>query len=290
MIRRLFVLSGGGGAGVVKHAAMCYALWNHDIRPTAVSGTSAGGLVALALATGTTPHALYTYLHGVGPRGVLAKRTAWLARFRWLESIHADRAARRVIGGLIPEGREALRIPAHVWAVDEESGTLLDVAAPEQGLTLQEAALATMSAPPMLPAVRAGDRRLVDGGVAYNVPLIHGWEAYDEVYLLIACDRLSAYRRRDILSRTVRAVQLMMAAQVDEVLNHPLARNMMRLGKLRVLWPDMPSQTGLLDLDLHLFQPTLLWALDEVDRMLATEPALSYQGGWSTPVDLRAAD
>lgn len=261
---------------MVKHAAMSFALYNRDILPTAISGTSAGGLVALALATGCSPHRLCHELHVIGPGGVRDRRWAWPARIRHLDAIHDPGAATRAIQRLIPAGREHLRIPCHVWGVDEDTCELLDLCQPEHGLNLQQAALATMSAPPMLPAVRAVGRRIVDGGVAFNVPLIQGWEAYDEVYLLIAADRLGRYPHYDILSRTVRAVQLMMAAQVDEVLRTPAARAMAQAGRLRVLWPDIRYDGGLLDLPTDLLTTVLLWAIETSDA-------------WA-PIDLRAAD
>lgn len=264
MKRRLFVLSGGGGAGVVKHTAMLAALYARGLYPSALAGTSAGGICALAMATGMQPETLAGHLRALSTDSLKDRAWGWLARFRFLESIYRGHAARRMIQRVIPHGRENLRLPCHVFGVDEDSGDLMDLCLPEFCDNLQDAAMATMSAPPFLPAVRLNGRRVVDGGVAFNLPLIWGWEEYDETYLLIACDHLQPYPRRDILTRTVRAVQLLMAAQVEEVLDNPVVRAHAQQGRVIVLWPELDSPGGLLDVDVSLLKPTYTWAVNQL--------------------------
>ena len=168
-----FVFQGGGSLSAPQ-VGMLRALTDYGITPDFVIGTSAGALNAVAYATDPT-HA-----------GIDRLQNLWLTlRRRNVAGISARTLARAVLGhrdGLLdvdplvqilrgygaPSQLDKTELPAHVVATDLLTGEPVVMS---NGDTVS-ALLASAAFPGMYePVVREG-RRLIDGGVAADIPVL----------------------------------------------------------------------------------------------------------------------
>jgi NTE family protein len=184
--RTAFVLSGGGNQGV-SQVGMLRALFERDIVPDVVIGTSAGALNGAAICyapnlTGVAQlAAAWEQLRSdhVFPGGRLHRAWNVVRRGTHLfESIGLE----EVIHNSTPARSFAdLEIPLRVIATDLDSGEeVILVRGP-----LKPALLASTALPGVFPIVHHDGRRLVDGGVVDNVPLSHALAGpVDRVFVL----------------------------------------------------------------------------------------------------------
>ena len=248
----LGVFSGGGGKGLCKLAGAISALDDAGIRMDVVSGTSAGGLAAIAYALGLSGRNLSAVLTSLPENAIKCHRTLWKLRLRgpWkVSSIHDPMNARAAIAK-VTQGRtrEYLSVPCHVWGVDIGTGEKVDLLDPQHRATLDTAALATMSAPPFLPAVRVGGRWIIDGGVRYNLPLLPTWRDYDRVVILNVAGEYRGDPRRDVVSTVVNAMRIMLAEQTTEPLEDFTLHQGIMAGKVAIINLPDDAPGGLLDL------------------------------------------
>jgi NTE family protein len=182
-----FVLSGGASLGAVQ-VGMLRALYERDIAPDVIVGTSAGALNGAFIAsrpqTTATADALAAVWRGLR-RGQVFPLNPLTGLFGFLgarDHLVPDSGLRRLIASHVEVERlEAMAIPLHVVAVDIVSGEELRLS---RG-PLVEAVLASAAIPAVLPHVRWGDRALVDGGVANNTPISHAVElGAERIYVL----------------------------------------------------------------------------------------------------------
>jgi NTE family protein len=184
-----FVFQGGGSLSAPQ-VGMLRALTESGIAPRLVVGTSAGALNALAYATDPSP------------RGLDSLEDLWLRlRRRTVARLSIGTFARAMIGradGLFdPEPlAELLRggtlvtpvfedavVRAAVVATDLISGEAVVI---DRGDTTS-ALLATSAFPGIFPPVELGGTRLIDGGVAADIPVLQAEElGADECYVLPA--------------------------------------------------------------------------------------------------------
>lgn len=167
-----FVLQGGAGLAAPQ-VGMLRALLDAGIRPDLVVGSSAGALNGVAFAQDPTE------------RGIEALWRAW-SRVR-RRSVFPVRPVGLVggllgrQGGLVPTGplrswisagvtlrdlRDAV-VPVGVVATDTDTGGAVAITAGDP----VEALLASSAVPGIFPAVSIGGRRLVDAGVAADMPV-----------------------------------------------------------------------------------------------------------------------
>jgi NTE family protein len=184
-----FVFQGGGSLSAPQ-VGMLRALTEAGIAPQLVVGTSAGALNALA------------YASDPSLRGLDSLEDRWLRlRRRHVARLSVGTFARAMIGradGLLDPGplAELLRggtlvapvfedavVPAAVVATDLASGAAVVI---DRGDTTS-ALLATSAFPGIFPPVELGGTRLIDGGVAADIPVLQA-EALgaDECYVLPA--------------------------------------------------------------------------------------------------------
>jgi NTE family protein len=170
-----FVLSGGGSLGAIQ-AGMLRALFERDIRPEVIVGTSAGALngafVASRPPTVATADALGDIWRDLrrgqafplnpvaGLLGFLGARDHLVpaSGLRRLVSRHVER-----------ELLEELPVPMHVIAVDMIRGEEVRVS---RGPVL-DAVLASAAIPGVFSPVEIDGLSLADGGVANNTPISH---------------------------------------------------------------------------------------------------------------------
>ena len=167
-----FVLQ-GGAALAAPQVGMLRALLDAGIRPDLVVGSSAGALNGVAFAQEPTEHGierLWDTWSRVRRKSVFPIRPVGLV---------AGLAGRR--GGLVPAGPlrswiaagVSLRdladspVPVAVVTTDADTGEAVPLVVGDP----VDALLASSAVPGVFPAVTVGGRRLVDGGVAADVPV-----------------------------------------------------------------------------------------------------------------------
>jgi NTE family protein len=182
-----FVLSGGGSLGAIQ-VGMLRALYEWEIVPDLIVGTSAGALNGAFMAS--RPQAVDTadelgeVWRGLRRTSVfpLNPVTGFLGFLGSRDHLVPDSGLRRLIAeNLRYERLEAMPLPLHVVAVDVITGEERRLSA---GPTA-DAVMASAAIPAVLPPVVWEGRELVDGGVANNTPISHAVElGAEEIYVL----------------------------------------------------------------------------------------------------------
>lgn len=153
---------------------MLRALYERDIVPEMIIGTSAGAINGAFIAsrpqTPATADALASIWRGlrrseIFPLRPLSGVRGFLGSSNYLVPSGALR--RLIAAHLSHERLEEMPIPLHIVAVDVVTGEELLLS---RGAAL-EAVLASAAIPAMLPPIRWQDRELIDGGVANNTPI-----------------------------------------------------------------------------------------------------------------------
>lgn len=143
------------------------------------AGTSIGGIIAAALASGRKPSKVKQLLLDHG-RAIFPSKRFRGVRQAVGKALYDPAPLRKAIEAAIPSAAtdlwKDLQVPALVTTVDWGasklqvlgSGGLPDKAVP--GLSVMDALLATSAAPTYFPAHRAAGHVFVDGGLAANAP------------------------------------------------------------------------------------------------------------------------
>lgn len=189
-----FVLSGGASLGAIQ-AGMLRALYEREIRPELIIGTSAGalngGFVASRPQTTDTADELAEVWRDIGRWQVFPPNplTGFLGFFGLKDHLVPDGSLRRIVRRQVEfELLEEAAIPFHVIATDALSGRELRLS---RG-PAEEAVMASAAIPGIFSPVHWEGRDLIDGGVSNNTPISHAIELGAEtVYILPtgnACD------------------------------------------------------------------------------------------------------
>jgi NTE family protein len=181
-----FVMSGGASLGSMQ-AGMLQALYEREIRPDMIVGTSVGAINGAYIAsrpqTRTTADNLAEMWRNVRRQQVFPFNpvTALLGVAR-RNHVVPDGPLRRLIDDQLEFKRlEEAPIPLHLIAVDLFTGRERRLS---RGPTL-EAIMASSAIPGVFPAVDWEDTELIDGGVANNTPISHAVElGCDPIYVL----------------------------------------------------------------------------------------------------------
>ena len=189
-----FVLSGGAALGAIQ-AGMLSALYEREIRPDLVVGTSVGAINAAFIAsrpqTLDTAGELAEIWRGIGRGDVfpLNPVAGFLGFFGARDHLVPDAGLRRLLEEHLEfERLQDAAIELHVIATDVLSGTEMRLS---RGNAL-EAVMASAAIPGVFAPVPWHGKELMDGGVANNAPITHALEMGAEtVYVLptgTACD------------------------------------------------------------------------------------------------------
>ncbi len=170
-----FVLSGGAGLGAIQ-AGMLRALYEREITPDLIVGTSAGALNGAFIAsrpqTIETADALRDVWTGLrrGHAFPLNPLTGLLGFLGIRDHLVPGSGLERLIDRHTQHERlQDLPIPLHVVAVDVITGEELRLSSGSLG----DAIRASAAIPGVMAPVEWDDRVLMDGGVANNTPLSH---------------------------------------------------------------------------------------------------------------------
>ena len=163
--KQLGIALGGGGARGLAHIGVLRALESANIRPDYLTGTSMGGVIAAAYASGLGSDEMEQIaLEFASVRKLLKLADPTLPR-RGL--FHGDRLVTFFEQHMQGRTFADLRVPLTLVAVDLNSGQ--EVHLREGSVT--EAVRATVSVPGLLAPVERDEQRLVDGGLLNNVPV-----------------------------------------------------------------------------------------------------------------------
>lgn len=156
MVKRPFVLSGGGARGAA-HVGVLRAFRSAGILPEAISGCSAGALVGALIADGRLPEEVLALIEQEVKRPLLMRRRA-LASGRIEAFLERTLRHRRF---------EELAIPLYVSATNLEQGGQRVFS---QG-DLIPALMASCAIPLLFPPVQVEGTYCVDGGLSNNLPV-----------------------------------------------------------------------------------------------------------------------
>lgn len=247
-MRVAFVLSGGASLGAIQ-VGMLRALYERDIVPDLIVGTSAGALngafVASRPQTVQTADALGDVWSGLrrGQVFPLNPLTGLLGFLGARDHLVGASGLRRLADRHLQADRlEALPIPLHVVAVDGLTGEELRLSHGDLG----DAILASSAIPGVLPPVAWEDRVLIDGGVANNTPISHALDlGADRVYVLPTGHACALTEPpRGALAMALHAISLLTQRRlIEDVERHRDS------GALVVLPPPCPLTTQPIDFD-----------------------------------------
>jgi NTE family protein len=216
-----FVLAGGASLGAMQ-AGMLRALYEREITPDVVVGTSAGALNAAFIAsrpqTVATAEELAHVWRGlhredifpINPRTVISG----LANHR--NHLVPDTGTRRLVTRHLQiERLEHADIPLHLVAFDLLTGQEVRLSS---GPAV-DAVLGAAAIPGVLPPVQLGEHLLVDGGIVNNTPISHAIElGAKRIYVLPTDDpqaRSMPGGFRGALDAAVHAFTLLVGARLD---------------------------------------------------------------------------
>jgi predicted acylesterase/phospholipase RssA len=227
--------------GYFAHAGFLGALLRHGIRPTVVSGASAGALVAGLFAAGIEPEEMIQLFLSPELRNVFREPGApWRGLATMLNlpghtgAVSGERAAKLLRGKLGARRVEECLAPRVAIAVTDLSGSRSDTATSGP---LADLVLASGAFPGVFAARPVEDRWLWDGGIANPLPFDHWIDdpEIDTILLhIVANPQEIAVRQGGRPHRMSHAVNLSHQIICDELLRlkTDLAR---RAGKRLVL-------------------------------------------------------
>jgi NTE family protein len=167
-----FVLGGGGRLGAAE-VGMLEALTDAGVRPDLIVGSSIGAINGAAFAAEPTARGvrrlreLWSAVEHTGVfGGRMIDRLRHMARTR--TSLHSNEALRHLLERSLPVHRFedlAVRFECVAACIETAHETWFD-----RG-DLVTAVLASSAVPGLLPAVRAGDRHYLDGGIVESIPV-----------------------------------------------------------------------------------------------------------------------
>ncbi|MGY1640575.1 patatin-like phospholipase family protein [Geodermatophilus sp. SYSU D00703] len=166
-----FVLGGGGVLGAAE-VGMLQALFEHDVRPDLIVGTSVGAINGALVAADPGPRAvgrLRGLWEALAARRVFAgsvlSRMTTLVRTR--THLHPREPLRDLLEGQLPVQFAELQVPFQCVAASIER-------AAEQWFTdgaLVQAVLASCAVPGLLPPVELDGEHYLDGGLVHSIPV-----------------------------------------------------------------------------------------------------------------------
>lgn len=182
---QILALDGGGAKALFTSHILARLEEDLDVRISdsfdLIAGTSAGGIVALALGAGLAPSEIVEHYKSLVGKVFPSARRRWWRQLRSLtrpiyDSDSLRMALEDVFGEtILYESVKRLVIPA--W--DVQNGTVHIFKTPHHSrlkrdwrIKMVDVALATSAAPVYFPAARVDGHRLIDGGVWANNPSV----------------------------------------------------------------------------------------------------------------------
>ena len=215
-----FVLSGGGSLGALQ-AGMLRALYEREICPDLLVGTSVGsvnaGFIASRPPTVATADELASVWLSLQRDDVFPVSVRALIGGLRSKRDHLvpDHALRHLVRSHVELTQlEDATIPLHIVCYDLTGGREVRLSTGPA----REAIVASCSIPGILPPVRIADRYLVDGGVANGTPISHAIAlGAQRVYVLSTSDRSRIQHRPDgsALDAAANALRVLLSTRLE---------------------------------------------------------------------------
>jgi NTE family protein len=226
-----FVLAGGGSLGAVQ-VGMLLELAANGISPDLVVGVSAGALngafLALEPSIGML-HRMAQLWSRVRRADVMTLSLGTVLALLGFRSHLADaRGLRRLLERELPyRDFSATAVPLHIVAADQHSGAEVLLSS---GAVI-EAVLASTAIPGVFPAVRIGERLLVDGVVATGTPIATAVRLGATRLMVFPCGFTCVEKAvpRHAIGRAMHAITLLGARQLRQDFAHYADRVALRL-------------------------------------------------------------
>jgi patatin-like phospholipase/acyl hydrolase len=178
-----------------------------------IAGTSAGGIVALALGAGLAPSEIVRHYKSLVERVFPSARRRWWRRLRQLTNpVYDAGPLRTALEGVLGKnklGDSAKRLVIPAW--DVQGGAVHIFKTPHHRrlkrdwrLPMVDVALATSAAPLYFPAARVDGHRLIDGGVWANNPSV-----------------VAIAEAVSMLDVPLRAIRVLNVGTIDQLTIHP---------------------------------------------------------------------
>ncbi|MES2304672.1 MAG: patatin-like phospholipase family protein [Gemmatimonadota bacterium] len=169
---RVVLVLSGGGAKAAAHLGAARALYEAGIRPVHFVGTSMGGVIAVALASGEEPAAILDRFARVKQHDVIAPERLQLFKGIWARALLKTGPLREAIRRIIPVQRFAeLTTPVTVTATEVKSGREVAFGTGGEDAPILDVLVATCALPPYFAAAPVNGREFYDGGLRAVVPL-----------------------------------------------------------------------------------------------------------------------
>jgi NTE family protein len=172
-LRSTLVLGGGGLRGLA-HIGVVQALDEHRVEPAEVIGSSVGALVGAAWCAGSSGKELRQLARHLRREDLFRFAGADMALLRLRSpAVYSPEPLADFVRGLLGDmSFDDLARPLLVNTVDINTGTqIFWGSAGLRTIPVAEAVLASCAMPGLLPAHQVGDRYLVDGAAAANLPV-----------------------------------------------------------------------------------------------------------------------
>jgi NTE family protein len=153
-------LSGGGSRGFA-HLGAIKALYEMGLKPTMITGTSAGSIVGAMIAAGYTPEYIF---EAIASAGIFSHIKFAFNRFGLFK---LEKAEELFLKYIPHNSFEQLKLPLTICATDLEAGEAVYFNEGE----LAKPILASCCLPGIFEPIRFQGRTLIDGGVIDNLPI-----------------------------------------------------------------------------------------------------------------------
>jgi NTE family protein len=160
---RLGLALGGGAARGFAHVGVIQVLEEAGLRPSHVTGTSAGSLVAALYASGKTPAELVRVAETMQE----AEITDWMLPILNRGALRGEALARYVNTQVGGKSLEQMDIALGIVATDLRNGEAITFRRGNTGAAVR----ASSAVPAVFQPVRIGEREYVDGGLVAPVPV-----------------------------------------------------------------------------------------------------------------------
>ena len=178
-----------------------------------IAGTSAGGIIALALGSGLTPAQIVEHydelISSVFPA---ARRRLWRRPRHLIAPLYDGEALRTALTSVLGErvlGKSSKRLVIPAW--DVQRGAVHIFKTPHSPrltrdwrIPMVDIAMATSAAPLYFPAARVDGHRLIDGGVWANNPSV-----------------VAIAEAVSMLSQPLSSIKVLNVGTIDQFTNHP---------------------------------------------------------------------
>lgn len=199
---------GGGGARGFSHVGVLQAFECFGVRPTVMSGVSAGSIAMTLYAAGLTPREIIDCFVNAGKFGDFTEWSIPKSGFMKIEKFG------KLLESWLPvKNLEELRIPSVVCATDFDKGKSVGWTKGE----IVPRVLASCSIPVVFQPVRINGVTYVDGGVLRNLP---AWAIRDYCQTLYGSNcspmRKMPKAKQNLLDIAMRSFHLMMKANTPQ--------------------------------------------------------------------------